>query len=159
MKNTFLICAMCGNSRQLLEKICPFCGEKDVLHEQKNHWDFFTINLESGLPRVEEAMQRFENQLEQLTGSSIRMLQVIHGQGSQGEGRIKKAFREAMQHGRWHQIISAYYFGEHLKASQTTYQFLIKQYPAIKTVLKPEMMGNPGITILILHTKNTQSLP
>jgi hypothetical protein len=104
-------------------------------------------------------MQRFENQLEHLTGSSIRMLQVIHGQGSQGEGRIKKAFREAMQHGRWHQIISAYYFGEHLKTSHTTYQFLIKQYPAIKNVLKPEMMGNPGITILILRAKNTQSLP
>jgi hypothetical protein len=60
-----------------------------------------------------------------------------------------------MQHGRWHQIISAYYFGEHLKASHTTYQFLIKQYPAIKSVLKPEMMGNPGITILILHAKIT----
>jgi dsDNA-specific endonuclease/ATPase MutS2 len=57
----------------------------------------FTLNLEENLPRVDEALMLFDRALDELAKTAIRVVKVIHGYGSGGQGgRIKEAIRQEL---------------------------------------------------------------
>jgi hypothetical protein len=147
-----VLCAMCGNERSALAGECPFCGEKDSYNTAKSGWSSFVINLENNLPTVDAALDRFHEQLESLKGRGIRLIKVIHGHGSSGTGgKIRRAFRQAMDDGLWGEAITEVYYGEILTPNRVEYSELISRLPSIKTQITKDMQGNPGITLLILN--------
>ena len=64
-----------------------------------------TINRESGFPSVEEARRRLLAEMDAARQSGIRLLKVIHGWGSSGEGgklapAIRRSLRLRVREGR-----------------------------------------------------------
>jgi hypothetical protein len=103
------------------------------------------------MPLVDEALERFHNQLEKIRGKGLRAMKVIHGHGSSGSGgNIRREFRLAMDYGRWGDAIIAVYYGEILLPHLPDYQEMLKIYPGLKNAITKDMQGNPGITLLIL---------
>jgi hypothetical protein len=151
MKSSQVICATCGNNRSALAKECPFCGGLDSFSSAASRWASFVMNLESNLPTVDDALDRFHEQLQTLKGKGFRTIKVIHGHGSSGTGgKIRRAFRQAMDDGLWGEAIIEVYYGEVLTAHRVEFTELTNRYPAIKSHITRDMQGNPGITLLIL---------
>jgi hypothetical protein len=151
MNSHQIICSMCGNPRQFTFKECPYCGETDFLSDADAQVKAFTINLESGLPTIDEAFLRFEHYLTRLENTGIRLIKVIHGQGSTGQtGKIKKAFRDAMDYGKWTNAIAEVYYGEVLKPGLSGLEELRRSHPTLAKGITLDMHGNSGITVLIL---------
>ncbi len=103
------------------------------------------------MPTVEEAMDRFQDHLDVIKGKGIRMIKVIHGHGSSGSGgKIRQAFRQAMDYGLWGESITEVYYGEVLSNHHPEFKNLLERYPSIKQSITKDMQGNPGITLLIM---------
>jgi hypothetical protein len=108
------------------------------------------INLKSGMPSVQEALQRLSRELARARNEKISLLKVIHGYGSSGKGgdiRIaaQKHLLELVQDGQ----IRGCIFGENWsKSDQQTWRLLQSQ-PALKTD-SDLGRGNRGITIVVL---------
>jgi len=146
------ICRLCGNPRPVLSDECPFCNDTSPVITDTGGWSVHTINLENKLPTVDMALERFHNLLEKLQGKGFRAVKVIHGHGSSGTGgKIRQAFRQAMDDGLWGEAIREVYYGEALKPHLIEYKKLIERFPSIKLNISRDMQGNPGITLLILE--------
>lgn len=146
-----VLCPDCGNPRGTLQKICPFCGSSEIPAVPKKVGGIFTLNLEEKLPTVDQALEKFDHTLSELSGTAVKVVKVIHGYGSGGKGgRIKEAIRQELIYQRLTHIIHSYYAGEDLQPGKEAYQELNKQNPTIKNILTKDMLGNPGITLVIL---------
>jgi hypothetical protein len=108
------------------------------------------INLKSGMPSVQEALQRLSRELARARNEKISLLKVIHGYGSSGKGgdiRIaaQKHLLELVQDGQ----IRGCIFGENWSKSDEQTWRLLQSQPALKT--DPDLgRGNRGITIVVL---------
>jgi hypothetical protein len=146
-----VLCPDCGNLRGALQKTCPFCGSLEIPAIPKKLAGIFTLNLEEKLPTVDQALEKFDHTLSELSGTAVKVVKVIHGYGSGGKGgRIKEAIRQELIYQRRTHIIHSYYAGEDLQPGKEAYQELNKQNPTIKNILTKDMLGNPGITLVIL---------
>jgi hypothetical protein len=144
-------CLECGNPLRALDKVCPFCGSLNKPVLSKKEAGIYTINLEITLPTVEQAIHQFDQSLDNLNGTAIAIVKVIHGYGSSGKGgRIKEAIRQELLHQRRNHIINSYYAGEDLLPGKEIYQELLRHQPQIKNILTKDIFGNPGITLIIL---------
>lgn len=144
-------CLECGNPLRALDKVCPFCGSPNKPALSKKEAGIYTINLEITLPTVEQAIYQFDQSLDNLSGTAIAIVKVIHGYGSSGKGgRIKEAIRQELLYQRRNHIIDSYYAGEDLLPGKEIYQELLRHQPQIKNILTKDIFGNPGITLIIL---------
>lgn len=145
------LCLECGNPLRALDKSCPFCGATTRPAISKKEAGIYTINLETSLPTVDQAIQRFDQALLDLQGTAISIVKIIHGYGSSGKGgRIKEAIRQELIYQKHHHMIHSYYAGEDLSPGKETYHQLLKQEARIKNILTKDIFGNLGITIIIL---------
>ena len=151
VKPSSVLCPDCGNPRGALQSECPYCGSQETPLLPKKLAGIFTLNLEENLPRVDEALILFDQALDELAKTAIRVVKVIHGYGSGGQGgRIKEAIRQELIYQRRSHLISSYFAGEDLGPGKESYQELCRQYPAVKDILTKDIYGNPGITLIIL---------
>ena len=146
------LCPDCGNLRDALEVRCPFC---DCLAPPLTNPDLadkiFVIDLEAGMPSVEDAMERLSVLLRKAQDAGIRMVKVIHGYGSSGKGGlIRAAFREELLFHRWADRIRDYLPGESLKAGGKALHGLSRHHQQLIKNLKAGSQGNPGMTILVM---------
>lgn len=145
------LCPDCGNPLRALDKTCPFCGSSTRPTLSKKQVGIYTLNLETSLPTVDQAIQKFDDALENLNGTAIAIIKVIHGYGSSGKGgRIKEAIRQELIYQKHQHLINSYYMGEDLMPGKESYQALLKKQPEIKHMLTKDIFGNPGITLIIL---------
>jgi len=109
-----------------------------------------TVNLEEGMPTVEEARQRLERELSVARAQKVTALRVIHGYGSSGVGgalrvAIQLRLRELQQSGAIREVI----YGEDWRiADEATWKWL-QRYPEWK---KDSDLGrqNKGVSIVVL---------
>ncbi len=146
------LCPDCGNLRDALEDCCPFC---DCLESPLPNPDLtdriFVIDLEAGMPTVDDALARLDELLRRAQGAGIRMVKVIHGYGSSGKGGlIRAAFREALLFHRWADRIREALPGETLKPGSAALQGLSRHHLQLIKTLGGGNQGNPGMTILVL---------
>lgn len=107
------------------------------------------------MPTVDEALDRFDDELRKIQHTGFRAIKVIHGHGSSGiGGKIRKEFRQAMDHNRWGHLIREVYYGEELIPNHEGLIELKKSHPTIAKLLTKDMMGNSGITLLVLEKLN-----
>ena len=109
-----------------------------------------TVNLEDGMPTVEEARQRLDAELRAARAGKAVALRVIHGYGSSGVGgalrlAIQRRLLELRQSGEIREVI----YGEDWRiGDEATWKWL-GRYPEWK---KDNDLGrgNKGISIVVL---------
>ena len=152
MNKPTITCSTCGNPRNLLAHECSFCGETEKPLISAGKLTPYSINLELNMPTVDEALDRFDDELRVVIKAGFKLVKVIHGHGSSGVGgKIRRAFREAMEHNRWGHLIKDVYYGEELIPGREGLIDLNKYHPRLQKELSKDFFGNAGITLLIME--------
>jgi hypothetical protein len=152
MNKATIICSTCGNPRNLLANECKFCGETDKPIIGAGKLSPYKINLENNMPTVDEALDRFDDELRIVINAGFKLVEVIHGHGSSGVGgKIRRAFREAMEHNRWGHLIKDVYYGEDLVPGREGLIDLNKYHPRLQKELNKTIFGNAGVTLLVME--------
>jgi hypothetical protein len=109
-----------------------------------------TVNLKSGMPLVQEALQRLDRELSVARQEKATLLKLVHGYGSTGAGgdiriAVQKRLLEMSQNGQ----IRGCIFGENWSKSDEVAWKLLQSHPDLKN---DSDLGrrNRGITIVLL---------
>ncbi len=144
-------CPDCGNARALFNH-CPHCGSE---HLPILDSDTVEINIKQDGPYVEEVLERLTDYLRKSIEVGIKVIVLIHGYGSSGEGgRIKWAIHNALENNRYSDRVDEYYFGENVAYGSDAYHALLKRRPSLKRYLKRFKEGNSGMTVLLLVSQS-----
>jgi hypothetical protein len=108
------------------------------------------VNLEDGLPTVEQARLRMEHELHVARQAGFHAVKLVHGYGSSGVGgalrnELQKELRRAATKGS----IRAFVAGEDWRVSNETTWDLLKRFPEWKQD-SDLGRGNQGISIVVL---------
>ncbi|MBX3746390.1 MAG: Smr/MutS family protein [Verrucomicrobiae bacterium] len=109
-----------------------------------------SINLKAGLPTVDQARRRLLAEIDAARQSRTRLLKVIHGWGSSGEGgklapAIRRSLRLRVKEGRALLVLP----GERFSSDTLEGRELLQRHPSIRT--DPDWnRANPGIAIVEL---------
>lgn len=132
-------CRFCGAQQRRLKRRCP--GSKDRLR---------TVNLELGLPSVQEGCRRLEAELLQARQDGIQVLRIIHGWGSGGSGgKLREACRAVLNRKMAEGRIKLFLRGEEYSRAQIAGREQLEHYLELQKYERGDS-GNPGITIIIL---------
>ena len=109
-----------------------------------------TVNLKSDMPQVHEALQRLDRELSLARQEKTKLLKLIHGYGSTGEGgdiriAVQKRLVEMVQNSQ----IRCCIFGEDWSKSDEAAWKILQSHPELKN---DSDLGrrNRGITIVLL---------
>lgn len=108
-----------------------------------------TVNLEEGMPTVEQAGLRMHHELHKARAEGCAAVKLIHGYGSSGVGgvlrvELQKTLRKAAAQGD----IKAFIAGEDWRISDETTWALLKRFPEWKSD-SDLGRGNMGISVVI----------
>lgn len=109
-----------------------------------------TINLERGLPSLDQARRYLLTQIENARRDHVRLLKVIHGYGSTGSGGvlcvgIRKSLRLRVKEGVAVCIVP----GEQFSSDANEARELLARYPVLRRD-SDFNRANPGVTIVEL---------
>lgn len=109
-----------------------------------------TVNLEEGMPTVEQARLRMHYELNLARKEGFTAVKLIHGYGSSGAGgalriELQKDLRKAVHQS----AIAGFIAGEDWRISDATTWKLLKRFPELKRD-RDLGKGNQGISIVIL---------
>ena len=108
------------------------------------------LNLEAGMPTVDEARRRLEDGLATARARGVRYLKLIHGYGASGKGgKIRTAIPKTLCRLKASGLVAEAIAGEGWKRGNTTTEALLRQHPALRKDLDLDR-GNKGITIVVL---------
>lgn len=140
-------CPDCGNPRPLMHH-CRHCGSETLPVLLS---DTIELNLKRGGPSAEEALDRLTHHLRRASEVGAKVILLIHGYGSSGEGgRIKWVVHDALENNYFSDRVDEYYFGENVAYASDAYHALLKRRPSLKRHLKLFKEGNAGMTVLLL---------
>jgi hypothetical protein len=110
---------------------------------------FAIINLEAGFPTVDDARRRLLSEMQSARARGVRVIKVIHGWGSSGEGgklgpAIRKSLRLRVKEGKASLILPGERF-----SSDTNGRELVQRHPALRND-GDYNRANPGITLVEL---------
>lgn len=147
-------CHICGNEISPARLHCPYCGSE----QERSEGDISatkvyvrkTVNLEQGLPTVEQALQRLQQEIRTAQLERIRILTLIHGYGSSGKGgAIRKECRKKLDYICRRDEIKAFIPGEEFNRRQGTTKQLLSRFPQLAD--HPHLNRyNKGITVVVV---------
>lgn len=108
------------------------------------------VNLEEGMPTVEQARLRMEHELHVARSAGYHAVKLIHGYGSSGVGgalrsELQKDLRRAALNG----AVSTFVAGENWRISNEATWELLQRFPEWKQD-SDLGRGNQGISIVVL---------
>ncbi|MDN5314176.1 MAG: hypothetical protein PWP10_2923 [Clostridiales bacterium] len=108
------------------------------------------INLEQGLPKVENAMFKLRLELSTLKKSGVKHIKIIHGYGSGGTGgAIKAATQQYLREQLRENRIKAFCPGDNFGPFENNGRDIVNLAPALRR--DPDWgRQNDGITIVII---------
>lgn len=109
-----------------------------------------TLNLEAGMPPVEEAIGRLRTGLQEMKVSRVKVVKLIHGYGSTGRGgRIRTAVRNELAEMKRRGLIRDFIHGENFGPTDAACRRLAEQE---KRITRDPDYGsmNHGITMVVL---------
>ena len=130
---------------------CPFCGaDRAATAVSGGGPSHREVNLERGLPPVAQALDRLDKEIALAALLGIRVLTLIHGYGSSGEGgAIKTAVLrrlEFLRHtGRVREVVP----GEGFENRSGRGRQLLRRFPFL-SAHRDLNRANPGITLIVL---------
>lgn len=109
-----------------------------------------TVNLEDGLPGVEQARTRLRWEIDVARRAGLKLLKIIHGYGSHGVGgELRIALQATLRRMATNGEIRDCIYGENWRKSDERSWELLKRNPELRN--DPDLgRGNRGITILLL---------
>lgn len=108
------------------------------------------VNLEDGLPSVEQARSRLNSELVIARKSGVKILKIIHGYGSSGVGGdLRIALQSTLRPMADRREVRACIYGENWRTSDESTWALLKQFPELKAD-RDLGKGNKGITLVVL---------
>ncbi len=145
------LCEICGNPIPDSSRQCPYCEQLQSAEKRgQTQESIRTINLETGMPTVEEALIRLERELNFAKSAGVLLIRIIHGYGSSGVGGdIRNACQRFLKREKEKKRIKNIITGEKYSVSERSGQALLKQYPQLKHSQKTDRK-NPGITFVEL---------
>ena len=144
------LCTVCGNEIDLGVGQCPYCqaechrdGVAPVGMFQK------TVNLEKGMPSVQQALDRLDGEMQWAFKQGLKVVTLIHGYGSSGEGgAIKAAVVRHLEYLRFKGRINAVIPGEVFEGRSPRGRQLLRRFPFLADH-RDLNRANPGITVVI----------
>ena len=111
--------------------------------------DSLTINVESGMPTVEQARQRMLDSLNHMDPSKAKIAVIIHGYGSTGHGgKLGPEMRKTLARLRNQGKVKFVIWGEKFSMFDATTQKALEYLPALSR--NPYFaQGNYGVTIVV----------
>ena len=108
------------------------------------------VNLETGMPTVEEALTRMNLSMQEIRCSGARVIRLIHGYGSSGRGgKIKTAVHAELNTMKKKRLIRDFVTGDHFGPFDASARRLVEQFPWLARD-RDYGRGNQGITIVVL---------
>jgi hypothetical protein len=108
------------------------------------------VNIEAGMPTVEEARQMLLAEVKQAKQSGVKALKVIHGYGSTGKGgALRGALRSSLLRRRKEGLVTRVIFGEKWSVFEDDARYAIEHCPELKSD-RDLNRSNEGITIAVL---------
>jgi hypothetical protein len=109
-----------------------------------------TVNLEAGFPSVDDARRRLLREMEAARKAGVRLLKVVHGWGSSGDGgklgpALRRSLRLRVKEGRAVVVVP----GERFSADTNEGRELAQRFPTVRGD-RDWNRANPGITIVEL---------
>jgi len=109
-----------------------------------------TVNLETGFPNVDDARRRLLSEMQSARARGVRVMKVVHGWGSSGEGgklgpAIRKSLRLRVKEGKAILVIP----GERFSSDTNEGRELVQRHPALRKD-RDYNRSNPGITLIEL---------
>ncbi len=110
---------------------------------------FVTINIEQGLPTLEEARARLKSELAKCQSQKVQAAKIIHGYGSSGVGGVlRQGIRKSLISRRKDGQVKAVIFGENWSIFDPTARALLEVYPELSKD-RDLCSSNPGISIVL----------
>jgi len=108
------------------------------------------LNIEAGMPTVEEARQQLLQELREAKQSGIRALKIIHGYGSTGKGgALRDGLRKSLLRRRKEGLVTRVIFGEKWSIFEEDAREAIECCPELKSD-RDLNRSNEGVTIVVL---------
>jgi hypothetical protein len=108
------------------------------------------INLEAGMPTVEQAQIRLLSEIRRARAERATAVKIIHGYGSSGVGgKLRIAMRSYLAQLRRSGKVGCYVAGEDWSVFHPEARELLNGCPELKRDRDLEH-GNPGVTIALL---------
>ena len=145
-------CATCGEPLAPASPVCPYCEspQPDAGPDAAGTGPpVRNLDIESGLPTVDEALRRLETQLDRARRDGVRVVRVIHGWGSStgGGGRIRVAARDWLRRQLDARRIRSLHFGDHHTHTTPQGRDFLRRHPALRSTERADR-ENPGITFV-----------
>lgn len=146
-------CGTCGEEIAPQSTVCPYCEtpQRPDPDARVDGPPVRDLNLEAGLPTVEEALRRLEAQLDRARADGVRVVRVIHGWGSRqgGGGKIRAAARQWLQRQLESRRLRSVFPGDHFTHTRPEGRDFIRRHPALRASERTDR-ENPGITFVEL---------
>jgi hypothetical protein len=108
-----------------------------------------TLNLEAGLPTVEEARQVLLAELRQAKQSGVLALKIIHGYGSSGKGgALRGALRKSLLRRKKEGLVTRVIFGEKWNIFEEDTRYAIENCTELRQD-RDLNRSNEGITLVL----------
>ena len=109
-----------------------------------------TVNIEAGLPTLDEARRQAVEEIRRAKREGVRVLKVIHGYGSSGKGgTLNHGLRKSFALRKKENVIKDFIPGESFDIFNATVLALLEAVPALRG--DPDLgQANLGITIVWL---------
>ncbi len=145
-----IFCEVCGNEIEAGLKQCPFCDAVSSPALVRKGPQHKVVNLERGMPLVNQALLRLQQELEQARLEGCRVLTLIHGYGSSGRGgAIRLEVRAQLQYLKAKRLINDFFPGEEFSARSACGRQLLRRFPFLSRHSDLNR-ANQGISLVIL---------
>jgi len=109
-----------------------------------------TLNIEAGMPTVEQARQVLLQELRQAKQSGVRAIKIIHGYGSSGKGgALRAGLRKSLLRRKREGLVTRVIFGEKWSVFEEDARYAIECCSELKSD-RDLNRSNEGITIVLL---------
>ena len=144
-------CETCGTPIPAQAFTCHFCdASQSVENFPKTRERIIRSNLEAGLPKVEQALERLERDLREAQACEAKVVRVIHGYGSSGRsGKIRDAVRRELGRKLARGEVKAVTPGENYSSTTNAGRDLLSRFTELKPTERSDS-ANPSITIVEL---------
>ncbi len=110
------------------------------------------VNLERGLPSVDQARSRLKQALASAKRDRVAVLKIIHGYGSSGiGGALRSAIRQSLKLRRKEGLISAVIFGEHWSIFDQQTRDVLEAHPSLARDADLDRL-NEGVVIVVFES-------
>ena len=143
-------CDVCGEPIPDAVPVCPYCESPCAPRPLSSPAGpaIRTVNLEDGLPTVDEALDKLERALSRAAADRVPLLRVIHGWGSSsGQALIRRSVRARLA--RYHEtrVLRAFLPGDDFSPTRR-HPWILRHPVLLESALTDRM--NPGITFVEL---------